>query len=263
MHFFPDSKTFVEVAGLSIQWYALTMMSGGVAAFLLGRKKFIKLGVTSDEISDYFMMTFLCGIIGARIWYVVFMFEQYQDNLFDIFKIQNGGLAIQGGIVAGFIYSYYFFKKRNIPILQAGDIIMPLILLSQAIGRWGNFINQEAHGGIVERATLEAMMIPNFIIEGMNIGGTYYHPTFLYESVLNLLGFILIYIILKKFNLKQGVLFFSYFIWYGITRFIVEGMRTDSLYFMGLRTAQLTSIAFVIGGIIGIIYLYTKKNKKA
>ena len=153
------------------------------------------------------------------------------------------------------------FVKRDIPFLIAGDAIMPGVLIAQACGRWGNFFNQEAYGGAVSLNFLKSLHLPQFIIDKMYIHGTYYQPTFLYESIGCVLGFLIIFFVIRKFQKKQGIQFFSYFIWYGIIRFFIESFRTDSLYVFGLKTAQLVSIAFVIVGMIGFIYCHLKGNR--
>ena len=184
MHLFPDPKTFIEIGPFSIQWYAVCIMTGAVIAYLIGQYHFKKLGYDKEILSDYFVGLLVIGIIGARIWYVIFMWnELYANNPMDIFMITNGGLAIQGGIFTGLIYSYFFFKKREIPFLVAGDAIMPGVLIAQALGRWGNFFNHEAYGSEVSLAFLKGLHLPDFIIDNMYIHGSYYHPTFLYESI--------------------------------------------------------------------------------
>lgn len=255
MKLFPDGKTFIEIGPLSIQWYAICIITGAYIAYLIGQYHFKKHGYDKEMLSDYFFGLLLVGVIGARIWYVIFTFnELYRDNLLDIIMFRNGGLAIQGGILAGLGYSWWFFKKHDVDFFFAGDAIMPGVLIAQAFGRWGNFFNQEAYGRMVSLEFLQGWHIPQFIIDKMYIHGNYYHPTFLYECIANVIGFLLIYFVIRKFQKKQGTQFFSYFIWYGVTRFFIEGLRMDSLYFMGLRTAQLTSIVFVIAGVIGIIW---------
>ena len=153
-------------------------------------------------------------------------------------------------------------RRKNIPVLLATDCIVPTILVAQAIGRWGNFFNQEAHGGIVTLEFLKKIHIPNFIIKGMYINGNYYHPTFFYESLWCLLGFILLVIIRRLLkNSKDGTLTFIYLIWYGIGRFFIEGLRTDSLYLGIFRISQIVSIVIIIIGIIGLIYNKRKEAK--
>ncbi len=262
MELFPTRETFISIGSITIQWYAVFIIIGAFVAYWIAKKEFVKAGYDKEMASDFLASILVVGIVGARIWYVVFMFDElYKDNLWDIFKINNGGLAIQGGIVAGVLFGYWFFKKRNIYFLYAGDVIMPNLLLSQVFGRIGNFVNQEAHGGEVTLEFLQSLHLPNFIIEGMYIDGVYYHPTFLYEGIGNLIGFLIIYFVVKKYVKVQGVAFFSYFIWYGIVRFFVEGLRTDSLYWMGMRTAQLTSIGFVVFGVIGCVWAYQRYKK--
>lgn len=137
MRFFENFHTFVSIGPISIQWYAIVILTGAVIAYLLGQYRFKQLGYDKEILSDYFFALLFIGIIGARIWYVIFTFNDfYANNPIEIFAVWHGGLAIQGGIFAGLIYSYYFFKKRNIPFLVAGDAIMPGVLIAQACGRW-------------------------------------------------------------------------------------------------------------------------------
>ena len=255
MTFFPDGKTFVQIGSFSIAWYAICIITGAFIAYKLGQYNFKKIGYNKEILSDYFFGLMITGVLGARLWYVIFMWnELYAENPLEIIMFRHGGLAIQGGIFVGLIFSWWYFKKHKIDFMVAADAIMPGVLIAQALGRWGNFFNQEAYGGMVSLDFLKSLHLPNFIIEGMHINGYYYHPTFLYESIANIVGFLLIYFVIRKIQTKQGEQFFSYFIWYGIFRFFIEGLRTDSLYVMGLRTAQLVSIVFVIVGIAGYIY---------
>ena len=259
MRFFPSFNTFVEIGPLSIQWYALCILFGAAIAYFIGQYHFKKLGYSKEILSDYVFGLLLVGIIGARIWYVIFMWnELYVHDPMEIFMINHGGLAIQGGIFTGLIYSYFFFKKKNIPFLVAGDAIMPGVLLAQACGRWGNFFNHEAYGSSVDLSYLHTLHLPRFIIDNMYIAGEYHHPTFLYESIGCVLGFLIILLIIKRYQKKQGIQFFSYFIWYGIIRYFIESFRTDSLYVFGLKTAQLVSIGFIIVGVVGFLYCHFK-----
>lgn len=262
MKFFEDFSTFVTIGPIDIKWYAICILSGALIAYYIAKKRFTKLGYNPDILSDYLMNLLVVGIIGARIWYVIFTYDSlYAQDPMQIFAIWNGGLAIQGGIFTGLIYSYYFFKKQNIRFLSAGDALMPLALIAQACGRWGNFFNHEAFGGEVTLEFLQSLHLPEFIIDNMYIQGAYHHPTFLYESVGNIIACLIIIFIIGKIQKKEGVQFFSYFVFYGIIRFFVEGLRTDSLMLGSLRMAQLVSIAFIIAGIIGIIYVHFKGRK--
>lgn len=259
MRFFENFSTFVSIGPIHIQWYAIMILSGACFAYFLGQYRFKQLGYNKEILSDYFFALLFIGIVGARIWYVIFTFNEiYVNNPMEIFAVWHGGLAIQGGIFTGLIYSYFFFKKRNIPFLVAGDAIMPGVLIAQACGRWGNFFNHEAFGGEVSLNFLQSLHLPQFIIDNMYIGGAYHHPTFLYESVGNVIAFLVIVFVIRKFQKHIGIQFFSYFVFYGIVRFFVEGMRTDSLMFGAIRMAQLISIVFFIAGIAGMVYVYFK-----
>ena len=152
-------------------------------------------------------------------------------------------------------------SKKNKSIFLTLDTLAPYLILGQAIGRWGNFINKEAHGAITTYEHLKNMYLPNFIIEGMYINGTYYHPTFLYESIWCILGFLVLITIRKLTKRKTGIMTFSYFIWYGIGRFFIEGLRTDSLYLGTFRISQIVSIILIISGIIGI-FIFIMKGRK-
>ena len=263
MKFFPNRATFLQIGSLHIQWYAVLIMTGALLCYYLCLRNFRKLNVAREILEDFFINSLVIGIVGARIWYVIFMYQDLYANrpFFDMFKIWEGGLAIQGGVIAATLYGVYYFKKHEINIWRAADCIMPNLLVAQAIGRWGNFMNQEAHGTKVDLSFLESLHLPQFVIDGMYINGHYYHPTFLYESIGNLIIFAIITFLVTKFYQRHGTLFFSYFIGVSIVRFFVEGMRTDSLMIGPLRMAQVTSIAFIIVGIIGIIYLYKKGDK--
>ena len=170
MEFFKDFSTFVTIGPISIQWYAIVILTGAFIAYALGQYRFKQLGYNKEILSDYFFALLFIGIIGARIWYVIFTFnEVYISNPLEIFAVWHGGLAIQGGIFTGLIYSYFFFKKRNIPFLVAGDAIMPGVLIAQACGRWGNFFNHEAFGSEVSLKFLNSLHLPDFIIQNMYI----------------------------------------------------------------------------------------------
>ena len=248
MHFFPSRTIAIEIFGISITWYAICIITGALIAYTISTHRVKKRGYDID-LSDFFTYMLFIGIIGARIWYCVFRWDLYQDNPIDVLKIYEGGLAIQGGVIAALIFSVIYFKKQNIPFIAVADCCMPTVLIAQACGRWGNFINQEAFGQVMSEAQINALHLPQFIKEGMFINGNYYQPTFLYESVCNLIGFFVIVLIVHKILKYRGIEFGSYFIWYGIVRFFVEHFRSDSLMLGSLKMAQVTSIAFVIAGL--------------
>ncbi len=257
MAFFPSRETFLQIGPLNIQWYAVFIMIGAMVCYTLCVRNFKKIGVGKAICEDFFIESFFIGIMGARLWYVIFSYQELYAHrpFFDMFKIWEGGLAIQGGVLAATAYGVYFFNKRGINFWKAADCIMPNLPLAQVFGRWGNFMNQEAYGTAVTREFLEGLFLPDFIIEGMFIRGEYHHPTFLYESVGNLIFFLIIAFVIYKIYNRHGQLFFTYFIGYGVLRFFVEALRTDSLMLGPIRMAQLTGIVGAVVGIIGIIYL--------
>lgn len=262
MKFFPSRTVMVSIGPLTVTWYAFLILLGACLAYGISKKRMDKRGYSDFPFSDFFINVLFLGIIGARIWYCIFTYpEYYANDPLGVFKIYEGGLAIQGGVIVALIYSIYFMKKHRVPFLVVGDAIMPTVLIAQAIGRWGNFVNQEAYGQVITEAKINAYHLPSFIKNGMYINGYYRQPTFLYESVLNIIGFLLIVFVVSRIFKKEGCQFYAYFIWYGITRFIVETYRSDSLMLGSIKMAQLTSVVFIVLGIIGMITIYYKDRK--
>lgn len=251
----------VQIGNFSIYWYSLFILMAFIIGFLLVKKEIKRhKDINEDFLYDYFFWLVPLVILGARVYYVIFEWDIYKTNIIEAFKIWNGGLAIHGGIIAGLIYTYFYTKKHHVNTIRLMDIAAPSLILGQALGRWGNFFNQEAFGPIVKSEVLRNLHIPEFIIDGMYINGVYHHPTFFYESVVCLLGFIIM-ILLRKYykNLKLGTVSGIYFLIYGIERFFVEGLRQDSLMLGPLKVAQLVSIFMIIAGITFII-ISIKKN---
>ncbi|MGG7079453.1 prolipoprotein diacylglyceryl transferase [Clostridium sardiniense] len=248
-----------EIYGFKVMWYGILIGLGIILAFILAYKNAKKKGLDFDVLIDVFLISFPCAIIGARAYYVIFEWSNYKDNLSDIFRIREGGLAIHGGLIGAFLAAFIYTRIKKINFLAYADLVAPSIILAQAVGRWGNFMNSEAHGGPVSREFISKF--PEFIQNGMYINGQYYHPTFLYESIWDVLVCIILVIILYKVKKGyEGVVISSYMILYSIGRFFIEGLRTDSLMFMGLRMAQLISLAGIVIGII-FIFIIVKKNK--
>ena len=247
-----------EIFGKEIRWYGILISIGVMAAFFVANINAKRKNLNFDTIIDGFLWSFPMSIIGARLYYVAFEYKNYHSFI-DVINIRNGGLAIHGGLIGGLLTAYIFMKVRKVNFLEYIDGIIPGVILAQAIGRWGNFMNQEAHGGPVTEEFISKF--PQFIQKGMFIGGTYYHPTFLYESVCNLIIFgILMYILYKKRN-QHGVVLGSYMVFYSIVRFFIEGMRTDSLMFFSLRIAQIVSLSGILAGIIVIVFSLKRKTK--
>jgi len=253
-------RIFFSIGPITIYWYSVTMLLAVLTGIYLSIKESKKQGMYFF-ISDLVTYAIIFGIIGARLYYVIFNFNSYKDNLLSILYIWEGGIAIYGAIIGGLLAIIYLARKRKQSIIKTTDIIVPGLILAQAIGRWGNFFNQEAHGTEVTLEFLESLHLPNFIIEGMYINGSYYHPTFLYESIWCIIGFIILITIRKLTKRKTGIMTCTYFIWYGIGRLFIEGLRTDSLYLGIFRISQIVSIILILIGIIGIILSIVKGNK--
>ncbi|MHC5319186.1 prolipoprotein diacylglyceryl transferase, partial [Listeria kieliensis] len=224
----PLDPVAIDLGGLSIKWYGIIIAVGVVVALLLALRESSKRGLDKELYIDLLIWAIPISIICARIYYVVFQWDFYKNNLDEIIKIWHGGIAIYGALIGAVATAIIFARVKKISFWQLADIAAPSLIIAQAIGRWGNFMNQEAHGAETTRSFLEGLHLPDFIINQMYIEGTYYQPTFLYESLWNVLGFIVL-LILRRTKIRRGDLFLSYVIWYSFGRFFVEGMRTDSL----------------------------------
>lgn len=246
--------------GMEVRYYSLFILMGvGIAYFLVIREA-KKFDISSDTIFNMFFWTLIFGIIGARLYYVVFNWEYFGSHLSEIWKIWEGGLAIHGGIIFGLITINLYTRKYNLRTLKILDMIVVPLILAQGIGRWGNFMNAEAYGLATTPGHLRALHIPEFIIKGMTIGGVTYTPTFLYESIGCIFGFIVMSIVRRLKYVKVGTVSGIYLIWYGVLRFFIEASRMDSLTFFGFKMAQIVSIIMVIIGIV-LIIIGMKKSK--
>lgn len=249
--------------GIEIMWYAMLILAGVILGLIVARFNTSRrdLSLSFDDFLDAFLYAFPLAIVGARIYYVIFEWDNYRGNWAQILNIRGGGLAIHGGLIGALIgvLIYTMVKKKSSwYMLSLGDAAAPGLILAQAVGRWGNFMNQEAHGGPVSEAFIR--QFPEFIQKGMFIGGQYYHPTFLYESIWNvLMGIVLIVLFWRRKKHHEGTVLAWYMILYSTGRFFIEGLRTDSLYVGGLRTAQLISVLMAFVGISWLIWKYTRK----
>ena len=244
------------VFGLSVRWYGIFIGTGMALAIILANYTCKYRDINYDSFTDVVLISLPFGIIGARLYYVAFDFNNYKDNLISILDIRGGGLAIHGGIIFALIVAFIISNRKKMNFFKMADAAAPTIIIAQAIGRWGNFFNSEAHGGPVSYNFIKNF--PYFIQQGMHIDGVYYHPTFLYESLWDFLMFIILIIILRK-SKKVGIVFFTYIGLYSIGRFFIEGLRTDSLMFGTIRIAQLMSLC---GVIIWISFLFLSRYKK-
>lgn len=259
------SRVAVDLGFIKIYFYSLCIVIGMIFGSFLVIKEAKKNGINSDTMINIIFGTLICGIVGARVYYVLFNLDYYSNHFVEIFEVWNGGLAIHGGIIAGILYICYYvkrYKDSKLSFLKLLDICAPGVVVGQILGRWGNFFNQEAYGPIVSREFLKSIHLPNFIIDGMYIEGEYHHPTFFYESIWNILGLILIILYRKRKNLKVGEITGLYLIWYSTGRFFIEALRQDSLMFYNIKIAQVVSIImFLIGMVLVIKGLFFSDKK--
>lgn len=255
-----------SIGSFSLRWYSFFILAGIMLGLIIAAFEEKRKGFPKDFVIDLGFWLILAGIVGARAYYVLFNLDYYIKEPLQVFATWNGGLAIHGGIIGGLIALIIFCKKKKVEVIRACDLAVPSLIIAQAIGRWGNFFNSEAHGPLTTLAYLKDMNIPNFVIKGMYINGNYYIPTFYYESLWCILGFIILMVlryVLKKHN--KGILTSVYLIWYGIGRVYIESLRTDSLMLGNIKIAQLVSILSIVVGIIVLILSiirYCKDNKK-
>lgn len=245
-----------NIGPITIYWYSICILLGIVVALFLIFKEAKKQKIDEEFLINLAFKTIILGVIGARLYYVIFNIPYYISNPLEIIQIWNGGLAIHGGIITGLIVVYFSCKKEKINVLKMIDIIVVGVIIAQAIGRWGNFFNQEAYGSVTTLSHLKGLFLPDFIIKGMYIAGKYRQPTFLYESILCLIGFIIMIILRKKYKLHTGFLTGFYLLWYGCIRFLIESLRSDSLMLGPIKIAQLVSLIFILLG------AYLIRNKK-
>ena len=246
---YQGSGVAFQLFGIGIRWYAIFIVTGMVLALRLCEKAMQRRGIDGDMIYDLAIWMIPIGVAGARLWYVIFEAHRFH-SLWDVLNIRSGGLAIQGGIIAALVTGWFFAKKKKFSFLRLTDLVFPYVALAQSIGRWGNFTNNEAHGG------------PTSLPWGLIIDGVAYHPTFLYESIGDFLIFLFLYYFSRKKLKVDGQTTCLYLITYGIVRFFVEGLRTDSLMWGPVRVAQALALTGGVIGVIGLILL-SKKSPNA
>lgn len=223
--------------GIDVNWYGILIACGVLFAIYFSNINSNREGLYKDLVVDFLLVGLPIGLIGARAYYVIFEWEYYSLHKDEILAFRNGGLAIYGGIIAGSIVLYFFSKRKKINLLKLADTFAPGLALAQGIGRWGNFVNQEAYGR------------PTDLPWAININGVNVHPTFLYESIADISIFIFLQFFLYKKKDYDGHIASTYLILYGMTRFFVEGLRVDSLYMGPFRVSQLVSLIIIVLGI--------------
>ena len=234
-----------EIFGISVNWYGVIIASAVLIGTFLALREAERKGIGEDNLIDMLLYAIPLSIVGARAYYVIFSFDAYKDDLKQVFNFRQGGLAIHGAIIVAIIVAYVFSKKRRLDFWTIADVCAPSLILGQAIGRWGNYINQEAHGG------------PTDLPWGIMIDGVKVHPTFIYESLGNLVIFFFLLWYRRNKSKASGEVFLLYIILYSTVRLFVEGLRTDSLMLGPLRVAQLISV-ISIG--IGIFYFNKRRD---
>ena len=251
-------RVALDLGFIQIYWYSIFIFLGLLIACTVIYRESKKRGIDEDTLINMTFTTVIAGIIGARLYYVLFNLSYYLQHPIEIFEIWNGGLAIHGAIIAGLITIFLFCKQMRISFMRMLDIIVVGLIIGQAIGRWGNFFNSEAYGAVTTLQALESQGIPKFIIDGMYILGEYRQPTFLYESIWCFLLFIFLMWFSKHKRAFSGQILCLYGILYSIERFFVESFRTDSLMIGPLRQAQVISLVIIAA--CAILYIYLKKK---
>jgi len=240
-----------ELGPLEIRWYGILIASAVLLGTVIAMREVERQRINPDHFLNILLAAIPAAFIGARVYYVIFNWDYYREYPRDIVAIWEGGLAIHGALLAAFLVSFLLVRKYKISFWQGVDIAAPSIVLGQAIGRWGNFFNQEAYGYEVN---------PESIPWAMYIDGAYRHPTFLYESIWDLGIFIFLLWLKRRANIKQGDIFLSYILLYSAGRFVIEGFRTDSLMLTSsIRVAQAISLLIIL--IAAALLFYRHRNK--
>lgn len=238
-----------SIFGLDIMWYGILIACGILMAILVSSKEARRLGYQEGQVTDICLFAIPLGIVGARLYYVAFNWSQYAGDLIEIINIRGGGLAIHGGILAGILTVWVFTRIKKLEFFRMADILVLGLPMAQAIGRWGNFINGEAHGGPTNLPWA-------ILVEGQRV-----HPTFLYESLWDWMIFVYIFMI-RKNKKYEGQLLVDYIFLYSLGRFFIEGLRTDSLMLGPIKMAQLISLVGIGMALVARYFLLKKKAYK-
>lgn len=223
-----------ELGPITVHWYGIILGLAALAGLLIAIREGKRFGMLPDFFLDLLLFGVPSAIIAARLYYVLFKLDYYMEHPGQIIQIWEGGIAIYGALIGALVCGIFYVRAKGYSFWRIADICAPSLLIGQMIGRWGNYVNQEAYGGPVEESFLrDELHLPSFIVNQMNIQGVFHHPTFLYESLWSLLGLVVLFVIRRQRFLRAGELLFTYFIWYSIGRFFIEPLRTDSLAFNG------------------------------
>jgi phosphatidylglycerol:prolipoprotein diacylglycerol transferase len=248
------------IGSLSIRWYGMLIASAVIIGTLLAQNLAKKRGIEPDVVGNLVIWLIVGAIPCARLYYVLFEWQRFQNQPYKAFAIWEGGIAIHGAIIGGAIVTIIFCQRQKISAWLMADIVMPALILGQAIGRWGNFFNSEAFGRPTDLPWKLFIPVdrrpPEFASE------SYFHPTFLYESLWNVGVFAILMFLFFRFpKIRTGTLTMTYAIAYSLGRFWIEGLRTDSLMVGSLRTAQIISLVAIALGIAGLVWLYGLRRR--
>lgn len=223
-----------DLGPITVHWYGIILGLGALVGLLLAVQEGKRFGITPDFFMDLLLLGVPSAVIAARIYYVAFEWNRYKSDLLGVFKIWEGGIAIYGALIGAFVCGIIYARQKGYNFLRIADICAPSLIAGQLIGRWGNFVNQEAYGGPVQESFLrDKLHLPGWIVDQMNVEGVFHHPTFLYESLWNVVGIIILFVLRRQKFLRVGELLSTYFFWYALGRFYIEALRTDSLAFSG------------------------------
>lgn len=235
-----------QIFGLDVRWYGILISMGILIGAIIALRQAKRLGLDEEILLDFLIWEVPLSLLGARLYYVIFSWHLYKDNPITAFNIRNGGLAIHGAIITAIIVAIIFTRIKKVNFWTIADACAPSLILAQGIGRWGNYLNQEAHGG------------PTNLPWGIMVDGVKVHPTFLYESIWNFAVFAFLLWYGRKKQKVKGEVFLLYIALYSFIRFFIEGLRTDSLMLGSIRVAQLMSII----GIVVASYIFYKRRKE-
>ncbi|MFQ5801278.1 MAG: prolipoprotein diacylglyceryl transferase [Candidatus Methylomirabilales bacterium] len=251
----------IQIGPIAIRWYGLLIATAVLIGTLLAQREARRRGEDPEELVNVAVIAIIAALVGARLYYVLFNWDYYASNLWKIVAIWEGGLAIHGGLLAGVLVGGMWAWRKNLPVFIYLDVVAPSIALGQAIGRWGNFFNQEAFGTPTDlpwKLYIDPAHRPPHLAEH-----DYFHPTFLYESLWDLAIFVLLSQLLRRrLESYPGALFLSYLGLYSFGRFFIEGLRIDSLMLGPFRVAQVMSLLLILLSVGGVWWLLTRHHRR-
>lgn len=258
---FDINRVAFSIGELKVYWYGIIIAVGFMLAVLYAYKRADKFGIVSDKVADVAIFGIIGGVIGARLYYVIFSWEKFKDDFWGIFEIWEGGIAVYGGLIGGIIAGAIVCKVQKIKFTAMLDVAVIGFLIGQGIGRWGNFVNVEAYGAPMQTNLPWGMTSAKIVSELGVEAGTLVHPCFLYESLWCLLGVLVLHLY-SKHRRFDGELALFYCVWYGAERFVVEGLRTDSLYLGNFRVSQMLALVLCVTAAVAWITIRVIIHRK-